>query len=184
VVSSAKKLKFISVAATGTDIIDIKACNDNNIAVSNIRNYAINTVPEHTFSLILALRRNLICYSQSVENGRWQEANQFCYFDYPINNLSGSTLGIIGDGVLGKAVADIAKAFGMKVLFSTYKGTNNMGPLYTPFEDVIIQSDIISIHCPLLNSTKNLINYDEFSKMKPSSILINTARGGIVNEEA
>ncbi|QCJ71535.1 glycerate dehydrogenase [Providencia heimbachae] len=184
VVSSAKKLKFISVAATGTDVIDIKACNDNNIAVSNIRNYAINTVPEHTFSLILALRRNLICYSQSVENGRWQEANQFCYFDYSINNLSGSTLGIIGDGVLGKAVADIAKAFGMKVLFSTYKGTNNMGPLYTPFEDVIIQSDIISIHCPLLNSTKNLINYDEFSKMKPSSILINTARGGIVNEEA
>ncbi|MEX6397105.1 D-2-hydroxyacid dehydrogenase [Providencia hangzhouensis] len=184
IIESAKQLKFISVAATGTDVIDIGACNERNILVSNIRNYAINTVPEHTFTLILALRRSLLAYAQSVRNGRWQESGQFCYFDYKINNLAGSTLGIIGDGVLGKAVADIAKAFGMKVLFSTYKGTNNMGPLYTPFEDVIAKSDIISIHCPLLKSTKDLISFSEFEQMKPSCILINTARGGIVNEEA
>lgn len=184
VIESAHKLKFISVAATGTDVIDIEACNDHNILVSNIRNYAINTVPEHTFSLILALRRSLLAYTESVRKGRWQESGQFCYFDYKINNLSGSTLGIIGDGVLGKAVAEIAKAFGMNVLFSTYKGTKNMGPLYTPFEDIIAQSDIISIHCPLLNSTRDLISYSEFSQMKSSCILINTARGGIVNEDA
>nr|ELR5041748.1 D-2-hydroxyacid dehydrogenase [Providencia stuartii]ELR5083567.1 D-2-hydroxyacid dehydrogenase [Providencia stuartii] len=184
IIESAKRLKFISVAATGTDIIDIDACNEHNILVSNIRNYAVNTVPEHTFALILALRRSLLAYTQSVQNGRWQESGQFCYFDYKINNLSGSTLGIIGDGVLGKAVADIAKAFGMKVLFSSYKGTNNMGPLYTPFEEVIANSDIISIHCPLLKSTKDLISFPEFEKMKPSCILINTARGGIVNESA
>lgn len=184
VIESAHKLKFISVAATGTDVIDIEACNDHNILVSNIRNYAINTVPEHTFSLILALRRSLLAYTQSVHKGRWQESGQFCYFDYKINNLAGSTLGIIGDGILGKAVAEIAKAFGMNVFFSTYKGTKNMGPLYTPFEDVIAQSDIISIHCPLLNSTRDLISYSEFSQMKPSCILINTARGGIVNEDA
>ncbi|WP_369308868.1 D-2-hydroxyacid dehydrogenase [Providencia rettgeri] len=184
IIESASNLKFISVAATGTDVIDIEACNDHHILVSNIRNYAINTVPEHTFSLILALRRSLLAYAESVRKERWQESGQFCYFDYKINNLSGSTLGIIGDGVLGKAVAEIAKAFGMKVLFSTYKGNNNMGPLYTPFEEVIAQSDIISIHCPLLNSTKDLISYSEFEQMKPSCILINTARGGIVNEEA
>ncbi|MEY1429792.1 NAD(P)-dependent oxidoreductase, partial [Providencia manganoxydans] len=149
-----------------------------------LRNYHIILSDNSFWDRFLALRRSLLAYTQSVQNGRWQESGQFCYFDYKINNLAGSTLGIIGDGVLGKAVADIAKAFGMKVLFSSYKGTNNMGPLYTPFEEVIANSDIISIHCPLLKSTKDLISFPEFEKMKPSCILINTARGGIVNESA
>lgn len=184
VLTKAKKLRFIAVAATGTDVIDLKACSKKGILVANIRNYAVNTVPEHTFALMLALRRSIVVYANSVKMGEWQQANQFCYFDFPIKNLAGSTLGIIGDGVLGKAVAEIAKAFGMKVLFSAYKGTTNMGPLYTPFEDVLKQSDIISIHCPLLESTRNMIDVAEFSQMKPSCLLINTARGGIVNEEA
>lgn len=182
ILNQVPKLRFIAVAATGTDVIDLKACSEKKILVSNIRNYAINTVPEHTFALMLGLRRSIFAYSESVKNGRWQESNQFCYFDYPIKNLANSTLGIIGDGVLGKAVAEIAKAFGMNVLFSAYKGTNNMGPLYTPFEDVLKLSDIISIHCPLLNSTLNMIGAVEFNQMKPSCLLINTARGGIVNE--
>lgn len=177
-------LKFIAVAATGTDIVDIAACHKKGIPVANIRNYAINTVPEHTFALILALRRNIVAYHQAVRHGRWQEANQFCFFDYPIKNLAGSTLGIIGDGVLGKAVAEIAKAFGMTVYFSAYKGLTNMGPLYTPFDEVLQRSDIISIHCPLFNSTRNMIDEAEFKKMKPECLLINTARGGIVNETA
>lgn len=182
--SHASKLRFIAVAATGTDNIDFAACRDKGILVSNIRNYAINTVPEHTFALMLALRRSIIAYHEAVRAGRWQEFGQFCFFDYPIKNLAGSTLGIIGDGVLGKTVAEIAKAFGMNVLFSAYKGTSNMGPLYTPFEQVLKQSDIISIHCPLMNSTRNMIDEAEFNLMKPNCLLINTARGGIVNEDA
>jgi glycerate dehydrogenase len=133
---------------------------------------------------MLALRRNILAYDQSVWNGAWKRADQFCYFDYPIANLSGSTLGIIGDGVLGKAVADIGRAFGMNVLFSTYKGVEGMGPLYTPFEQVIAQSDVITLHCPLLPSTRNLIGAEELKAMKRSAILLNTARGGLVDEES
>ena len=134
---SASRVNLIAVAATGTDIIDIEACRKRAIVVSNIRNYAINTVPEHTFALILTLRRSIVSYRDSVLKGRWQEAGQFCFFDHPIRDLAGSTLGVIGDGVLGKAVADLGKAFGMRVLFSDYKGTTGMGPLYTPFEQVL-----------------------------------------------
>ena len=135
--AGAKRLRLVAVAATGTDIVDVKACAARGITVSNIRNYAVNTVPEHTFALLLALRRSILPYRQSVARGRWREAAQFCYFDYPIRDLAGSTLGVIGDGVLGKSVAKLGEAFGMKVLFSDYKGTTGMGPLYTPFEEVL-----------------------------------------------
>jgi glycerate dehydrogenase len=151
---SAPRVKLIAVAATGTDIIDIEACRKRGIVVSNIRNYAINTVPEHTFALILTLRRSILSYRDSVLKGRWQEAGQFCFFDHPIRDLAGSTLGVIGDGVLGKAVADLGKAFGMRVLFSDYKGTTGMGPLYTPFEQVLRQSDVITLHTPLIPTTE------------------------------
>jgi glycerate dehydrogenase len=122
VLSHEPKLKFIAVAATGYDVIDLDACVDFGVTVSTIRNYAVNTVPEHTFALILALRRSITAYRQSVAAGDWQKSGQFCYFEYPINDLSGSTLGIIGDGVLGRAVADLGRAFGMRVLFSSYRG--------------------------------------------------------------
>ena len=115
----AQKLRFIAVAATGTNIVDLKACAERGIIVSNIRNYAINTVPEHTFALIFALRRSIVAYREAVIHGRWQEAGQFCFFDYPIRDLAGSTLGIMGDGVLGRAVADIGRAPSMRILFST-----------------------------------------------------------------
>jgi glycerate dehydrogenase len=181
--SGARRLRLVAVAATGTDIIDVAACNERGIVVSNIRNYAINTVPEHTFALILALRRSIIPYRQSVVRGRWQEAQQFCYFDYPIGDLARSTLGIIGDGVLGRAVAELGKAFGMTVLFSDYKGTTGMGPLYTPFEQVLRTSDIITLHSPLLPSTRNMIAAPEFAMMEKKPLLINTARGGLVDEQ-
>jgi glycerate dehydrogenase len=180
----ASKLRLIAVAATGTDVVDVAACAERGIAVSNIRNYAINTVPEHTFALILALRRSILAYADSVRRGRWQEAGQFCFFDHPIRDLSGSTLGIIGDGVLGRAVADIARGFGMRVLFSAYKGSIGMGPLYTPFEDVLRQSDIITLHSPLMASTRNMISAPEFALMERRPLIINTARGGLVDEAA
>ena len=180
----AKRLKLIAVAATGTDVVDVKAANARGITVSNIRNYAVNTVPEHTFALLLALRRSIVPYRESVARGRWREAAQFCYFDYPIRDLAGSTLGVIGDGVLGKSVAKLGEAFGMKVLFSDYKGTTGMGPLYTPFWDVLRLSDVITLHTPLMPSTRNLIGAAEFAAMEKKPLLINTARGGLVDEAA
>lgn len=180
----APRLKLIAVAATGTDNVDLKACSAQGIAVSNIRNYAIHTVPEHTFALIFALRRSICAYRESVNAGRWQDAGQFCYFDHPIRDMAGSTLGVIGDGVLGQAVAEVGKALGMRVLFSGFKDRPAMGTLYTPFEDVLARSDIITLHCPLLDETRGMIGAAEFAQMKRKPLLINTARGGLVDEEA
>ncbi|AEI82424.1 glycerate dehydrogenase HprA (plasmid) [Cupriavidus necator N-1] len=180
----APNLKLIAVAATGTDIVDLKACASRGIVVSNIRNYAVHTVPEHTFALIFALRRSLTAYHDSVRSGRWQQAGTFCYFDYPIKDLHGSVLGIIGDGVLGQSVAAIARALGIQPLFATYKGRQDMGPLYTPFEEVMRRSDIITLHCPLTPQTRDVIDTPEFEMMERRPLLINTARGGLVNESA
>ncbi|BCQ26479.1 D-2-hydroxyacid dehydrogenase [Caballeronia sp. NK8] len=184
VIAQAKSLKLIAIAATGTDNVDTSACNEMGIAVCNVRNYAVRTVPEHTFALIFALRRSLTAYRSAVQAGRWQEAGQFCFFDFPIKDLAGSTLGVIGDGALGKATADIGRALGLNVLVSAFKGRNDMGMLYTPFGRVLEESDIITLHCPLNDQTKDLIGDAEFARMKRRPLLINTARGGLVNEAA
>lgn len=183
-IAAARRLKLVAVAATGTDVVDLAACRARDIVVSNVRNYAVNTVPEHTFALLLALRRSILAYHESVRAGRWEAAGQFCYFDYPIRDLAGATIGIIGDGVLGKAVSKLAEAFGMKVLFAAYKGSVGMGPLYTPFDDVIQQSDVLTLHCPLTAATRHLIGEPEFRLMTRHPLLINTARGGLVDEAA
>lgn len=180
----ARRLKMVAIAATGTDIVDLKACKAKGVVVSNIRHYAVNTVPEHTFALIFALRRSLVAYRDAVNAGRWQQVQQFCFFDFPIKDLRGSTIGIIGDGVLGQAVAEMARALGLKVLFAAHKGRDDMGPLYTPFETVLSTSDIITLHCPLNSATRNLIGSAEFALMERKPLLINTARGGLVDEEA
>lgn len=180
----AGKVKMIAIAATGYDRIDLEVCKGRGITVSNIRNYAGNTVPEHTFCLILALRRSLVPYRQSVLDGRWEEARQFCYFDYPIRDLSGSTLGIVGSGALGSSVAKIAEAFGMEVLLAERKGRADTRPGYTAFDDVIRRSDIITFHCPLTPATRHMISYDEFAAMERGPLIINTGRGGLVDEEA
>jgi glycerate dehydrogenase len=177
-------LKLIAVAATGTDVIDLAACKARGVTVSNIRGYAEATVPEHTFALILSLMRSVAPFHRSVAEGRWAEAAQFCYFDFPIFNLKGKVLGVIGDGVLGKAVARIGEAFGMDVRFSSYKGVAGMGPLYTPFETIIAESDVITLHCPLTPDTRNLIGAAEFAAMKKRPLIVNTARGGLVDEAA
>ncbi|WP_455288913.1 D-2-hydroxyacid dehydrogenase [Cupriavidus necator] len=182
--AQAPNLRMIAIAATGTDIVDLKACAARGIVLSNIRNYAIHTVPEHTFALIFALRRSLAAYHDAVRRGRWQEAGSFCFFDYPIRDLHGSVLGIIGDGVLGQSVARIARGLGMQPLFAAYKGRRDMGALYTPFEEVLRRSDIITLHCPLVPETRDLIDTAEFAGMERRPLLINTARGGLVNEAA
>lgn len=183
VLAQLPKLKLISVAATGTDCIDKAYCREHGIAIANIRGYAINTVPEHAMALILALQRNIVAYRQDVIAGRWQDAGQFCFFDHPIRDLSGKKLGVIGEGVLGKGVARLAEAFGMQIMFAAHKGVSGLGPLYTPWDEVIETSDVITLHSPLMPATEGMIAYPEFLRMKKKPIIINTSRGRLVVEE-
>jgi glycerate dehydrogenase len=177
-------LKLIAVAATGYDVVDVPYCKAHNIAVANIRNYAVHTVPEHAFMMILALRRNLLAYREDVQNGVWNKSDQFCFFTHPIGDLHGSTLGIIGEGAIGQGTAAIGRAFGMTVLFADHPPPKVEGVPFTPHEEVLAQSDVISLHCPLMPSTRNLIDLNAFKKMKRNALLINTARGGLVDESA
>lgn len=173
----APQLRMIALAATGVDNVDLEACDRRGVVVSNIRDYARRTVPEHVLALVFALRRNLIAYRDSVARGRWQDAGQFCYFDFPIKDLAGSTLGIIGRGSLGQATGHMATALGVSVLYAGRKGVSSPAAPYTPFDQVLEQSDIISLHCPLNEHTQNLIGEAEFAAMRRKPLLINTARG-------
>jgi glycerate dehydrogenase len=177
-------LKLIAICATGYDSVDIAACRRRGIAVANIRNYAIHTLPEHVFALVLALRRNLLAYRQEIEQGAWQKSEQFCLFTHDIGELFGSTMGIIGEGVIGRATADIARAFGMRVLFAYHPSSRKKDLVFTPLDQVLAESDVLSLHCPLLPTTRNMIGIEELRKMKRSALLINTARGGLVDEAA
>jgi glycerate dehydrogenase len=178
------QLKMIAVAATGYDVVDIAYCKEHGIAVANIRNYAVHTVPEHAFAMILALRRNLLAYRQDVEAGVWNEAEQFCFFTHDIGDLYGATLGIIGEGAIGQGTAAIGRAFGMQVLFADHAAPKMEGVQFTPFDEVLARSDVISLHCPLTPATRNLIDIHAIRKMKRNVLLINTARGGLVDEAA
>ncbi|MEO8332037.1 MAG: D-2-hydroxyacid dehydrogenase [Gallionella sp.] len=177
-------LKMVAVAATGTNNVDIDCCRERGIVVSNIRNYSVHTVPEHVFMLVLALRRNLLAFRNDVRNGAWQKSEQFCLFTHPVRDLHGSTLGIIGHGAIGKAVGQIALEFGMKVLIAEHKGAATVRPGYTAFDKVLRDSDVITLHLPLNAQTRHLISTTEFARMRPGALLINTARGGLVDEMA
>ena len=178
------QLKMIAVAATGYDVVDVAYCREHGIAVANIRNYAVHTVPEHAFALILTLRRNILAYRQDVENGVWNKSDQFCFFTHDIGDLYGATLGIIGEGAIGQATAAIGRAFGMRVLFADHEPPKMQGVEFTSHEQVLAESDVISLHCPLMPATRNLINLMAFRRMKRNALLINTARGGLVDEAA
>lgn len=178
------RLELIAMAATGYDVIDLGYCTAHGIAVANIRNYAIHTVPEHAFALILALRRNLLAYRADVENGRWQRVDQFCFFDHPIRDLHGATIGIVGEGSLGQATAAIARGFGMNVLFADHAPPKVPDVEFTPFEQVLAESDVISLHLPLTPGSRNIIGIEQLRMMKRSALLVNTSRGGLVDERA
>jgi glycerate dehydrogenase len=177
-------LKLIAVAATGTDNIDLAACRQRGIVVSNIRDYAVHTVPEHAFALILALRRNLIAYRDDVARGLWQKSEKFCLSSHPIRDLHGATLGIFGEGSLGQGVASLARAFGMRVLFADHAPPKAAGIEFTPADKVLEEADIVSLHLPATPQTLNMIGASELAKMKRGALLINTARGGLVDENA
>ena len=184
ILAQAPRVKLIAVAATGTDIVDLAYCRAHGIVVSNIRGYAVRTLPEHVFMLMLALRRNLLGWRADVRAGLWQQADQFCLFTRPINDLYGSTLGLVGYGTLGNGVRKLAEAFGMKVLVAERKGATKVREGYTPFDTVMREADAISLHTPLTAETRHMIGVREFGLMKPSTILVNTARGNLVDEAA
>lgn len=182
------QLKMIAVAATGTDIVDLAACRERGIVVANIRNYSVVSVPEHCFALILALRRNLAAYAADVAAGKWQTAPQFCLFDRPIGDLSGSVLGIVGYGALGQRVAQLGRAFGMRVVVSSRSpvvdSSANADLTMLPLAELLASADVVSLHLPLSDKTRHMIGAAELASMKKTALLINTARGGLVDEAA
>ncbi|WP_261882517.1 D-2-hydroxyacid dehydrogenase [Vibrio pelagius] len=182
--SSAAKLRFIAVSATGVNNIDLEYCQGNGISVSNIQGYATQSVPEHVIAMLFALKRNLKGYHQDIERDVWQRDKQFCFFTHPIQDIAGSTLGILGSGSLGQATAVLAKAIGMQVVFAERKGASTCREGYTSFEEVLKTADAISLHCPLTAQTENVISSEEFQMMKPNCVLVNAGRGGLVDEVA
>jgi glycerate dehydrogenase len=178
------KLKLIAVAATGTDVIDLDACKDLKIAVTNVRGYAVNSLPEHVFALILALRRSLGFHREAVDAGQWTDSKQFCVFSSPMHDVAGSTLGLIGFGTLGRSVASLGLAFGMKIKAFDHYPIREPNVERASLDDVLSGSDVISLHVPLTATTRNIINSTRLKQMKRSAILVNTARGGLVDEKA
>jgi glycerate dehydrogenase len=179
----APRLKLICVVATGTNNVDLEAAQRLGIQVSNCRAYGNDSVIQHVFALLLALSTRLLDYHQAVQGGRWQQAGQFCFLDFPIAELAGKTLGIVGYGNLGQGVGRIAEAFGMKVMVAQRPG----GPAEagrTPLDQLLPQVDVLTLHCPLTEHTRNLLDAAAFKRMKNSALLINVARGGIVDELA
>ena len=189
----AKKVKLICLVATGTDNVDLVAAKEQGVTVCNIKNYCTDSVAQHVVLSILALSHHFNEYQLSLKQGLWQKSEQFCLLEYPITELSAKTLGIVGLGVLGTAVANLAVSFGMRILVAeSFRPENGMTndaqqkPEFkrVPFQDLVSQSDVISLHCPLTPETKDLFDLKTFKSMKKNALLINTARGGLINDEA
>ena len=184
-INHAKDLKFIGLFATGTNIIDLDAAAECGVSVSNAVGYGTRSVVQHTWALILALTTKLLGYSKASMNGRWQKSDSFCVIDYPVQELSGKTIGIVGAGELGRGVASVAPVFGMKVRYASLKNTkHSFQNDRIDFDDLLKESDVLSLHCPLTEDNINLIDQRELKLMKSSSILINTARGKLINEKS
>ena len=183
ILSQLPKLKLIAVTATGTNNIDLMAAKALGITVKNVTGYSSVTVPEHVIGMIYALKHRLIGYHRDqLLTERWATCGQFCYVDYPISDVQGSTLGIIGRGCIGNEVARLAQAVGMRVLFAEHQHATTIREGYTAFDEVLNQADVISLHCPLTPQTEQLINAKTLALMKPNACLINTGRGGLINE--
>lgn len=181
--AAAKALKLICVVATGVNNLDLQAARDHGIAVCNAQGYGTSSVAQHVITLILALHTRLLDYDRAVRQGDWNRADQFCLLDYPIVEVSGRTLGIVGYGTLGAAVAQRAEALGMKVLIAARPGEAPRDGRVA-FEQLLEQVDVLSLHCPLTEQTRDLIDADALARMQPGSFVVNAARGGVVNETA
>lgn len=179
---SAPSVRLICIVATGTDVVDLAGAAELGVIVCNCQAYGTDSVVQHVFSLILALHTNLLSYHAAVQAGHWQTVPQFCFLDYPIVELKGRTLGIVGYGTLGHGIAEIAKAFGMRLVIARRPG--NPPDDRPPLVEMLPEVDVLTLHCPLTEQTKNLIDTKALSLMKPTAILINCARGGLVDESA
>jgi glycerate dehydrogenase len=182
--AEAPNVKLIAIAATGSDCVDLDYCRRRGITVCNVRGYAANAVPEHVLMLILALRRNLLAYRADVREGKWQQSKQFCLLTHPLNDIKSSTIGIVGHGAIGKSMARLAEAVGMNVLLAEHKNARDIRPGRTSFTELLAESDVVTLHCPLTDETRNMFGSEEFAMMKPNALLINTARGALIQDEA
>ena len=180
----APDVKLIAIAATGSDCIDLDFCRRRGITVCNVRGYAVNSVPEHVLMLILALRRNLLAYRHDVQDGKWQQSKQFCLLSHPLHDIKGSTIGIIGYGSIGKSMAQLAESVGMRLLISEHRNAKSIRAGRTAFDEVLAQSDVVTLHCPLTDETRDMFGRREFELMKRSALLINTARGALIQDQA
>ena len=176
------QLKLILIAATGTNNVDLQAARELGVVVCNCQAYGTPAVAQHTLMLMLVLITRFESYRQAVRDGAWQRSSQFCLLDYPIGELSGRTLGILGYGELGQAVGRLAEAFGMRVLVGALPGREQAGR--PALAELLPQIDVLSLHCPLTEQTRDLIGAQQLALMKVGSLLINTGRGGLVNETA
>lgn len=178
------RLELVAVPATGMDHVDREACTARGIAVVNCPDYSALSVPEHAIALTMALRRNLMGYWQDVAEGEWSRAAAFYAELHPLADLHGSTFGLVGSGSLGARTAHLAEALGMTVLKAERPGAGAPRPGYTPFDEVLRQADVLSLHCPLTPQTHGLMGERALRAMKPTALLINTARGALVDEAA
>ena len=177
-------LKFVGLTATGSDNVDLDTARKHGVAVANIREYCTESVVEHVFGVLLMLCHSLERYTTTVRAGEWQRCKDPLLLDHPVTELRGKTMGVVGYGALGKGVAAMANAFGMNVLVSARPGTDAIPDGRAALEDVLTGADVISLHCPLNDETHGLLGAAEFERMKPSAIVINTARGGLIDSAA
>ena len=177
-------LKYIGVLATGTNNVDLAAAKEHNIAVTNVTAYGTPSVAQHTLAMILSLVTHLPSYSQLSSDGSWAKSSMFCVMDAPVMELFDKTLLIVGYGELGQAVAKLAEAFGMKLLIAKVPGSSSSATDRVALEEGLREADVVSIHCPLTERTHNMIDREQLALMKSHALLINTARGGLVNEQA
>ncbi len=181
--SACPDLKLVLVTATGTNNIDLVSAREHGVTVCNCQGYGTPSVAQHTLLLLLALATRLPDYQQAVHQGLWQKSKQFCQLDFPIVELEGKTLGLLGHGELGGAVARLAEAFGMRVLLGQIPGRPARADRL-PLAELLPQIDALTLHCPLNDNTRDMIGAHELSLMKPHAFVVNTARGGLINEQA
>jgi glycerate dehydrogenase len=183
VIEGAPALELIALAATGTNNVDLDAARERGVAVCNLRDYCTASVVQHVFGVLLLLTHRLREYDALVRAGAWQRGEQFCLLDYPIRELTGRKLGIVGYGTLGRGVARAAEAFGLEVLVANRPGGERV-PGRTDLDEILPQVDVLSLHCPLSPATAGLIGARELALMQPDAVLLNTARGGLIDSQA
>ena len=185
VFANCPNLKFLSVLATGYNVVDIEAARKHNVTVSNVPAYSTDTVAQHTIALLLEICNNVGHHAKTVMDGRWSKSRGFCYWDFPVMELAGKTMGIVGFGNIGQKVADIAAALGMKVMvYNSHRvGEKNKFGEYASLDKFLSESDIISLHCPMTSETKEFVREENIAKMKDGVIILNTSRGQLIKDE-